>query len=382
MRVSRALAGGVVALVAAVGLGIACSNGSSSSAPGPDASSNDASSDAPSTPCASGQCDLSCAPTDTWFALSNGPGRALGDSEPATPDEVGDGMWHLFSGVDLTTDGGTAYVLIYDSTSPTPEGPYTLAAAPLNGDVDTYDAHGKETPSYLRVDAHTEMVFYTGDTSHVPLAATVAALQRVDGGAWTKLGPVAPYAPGETVQIDPTVAYDPATTRYFMIYESLTQGDGGAPTLGLVSRFSSDPTSFPASSLHWITPDAATLGTIAPARAALSFDPYAHVWRTAFDLADYPSGGYAYETRQTWAATPLPPADALTDAAPFLHDGDHALHPTLHLDGTLCTMATCPQGAVLQPSKAIYPDAGEVIFFYSGWSTLPGLQVNGQRCNR
>jgi hypothetical protein len=167
-----------------------------------------------------------------------------------------------------------------------------------------------------------------------------------------------------------------------MLYESLNVPDAGADVLGIVSRTSTNPESFSPSTQQWVTQGSQQAGSIAPARLALSLDPYAGVWRVAFDLADYPSGGYAYETRQTWSTTPIPAGGALTDAAPFLHDADHALHPNLHLDGTGCTKASCPQGAVLQPGKAVYPDGGDVIFYYSGWSNLPGLQVNGQRCHR
>jgi hypothetical protein len=400
MRVPRVVAVATSSLIIAAAAVGACSSNGSSPSPAADAATGspdaiaadasagveaagDARPDASVTPaCLDAGGALSCAPNDTWFALSNGPGRAVGDPEPATPDQVGDGMWHLFVGVDLTTDGGTTYVLIYDSTSPTPDGTFTLATAPLEATNDVYDLHGKETPSYLRTDAHTEYVYYTADTSYVPFAASVAALRRVDGGAWTKVGIVAPFAADEIVQVDPTVAFDPASGQYVLLYESLVTPDAGAATLGIVSRTSSDPTHFDPSTRQWVTSGAATTGSIAPARLALSHDDVGGVWRVAFDLADYPSGGYAYETRQTWTTTPVPPASALTDAAPFLHDGDHALHPALHLDGTTCTMSTCPQGAVLQPSKAVYPDGGDVIFYYAGWSTLPGLQVNGQRCTR
>jgi hypothetical protein len=193
---------------------------------------------------------------------------------------------------------------------------------------------------------------------------------RRSSGAWTKVGIVAPFAPDEIVQIDPTVAKDPATGQLVMLYESLLTPEAGAPVLGIVSRTSNNPESFAPSTQQPLTQGPETAGTIAPARLALSRDPYAGVWRVAFDLADYPSGGYAYETRQTWSTTPIP------------QDADHSLHPNLHLDGTGCTKANCPQGAVLQPGKAVYPDGGDVIFYYSGWSTLPGLQVNGQRCHR
>jgi len=336
--------------------------------------------------CALDACALTCDPTDTWFAVSNGPGTGVGDSEPATPAEVGDGLWHLFVGVNTVTDGGTPYALVYDSTSSAPDAPFTLAAHPLNDVADSYDAHGKEAPAYLRADPHTEYVYYSGVGSFDPPQAAVAALKRVDGGAWTKVGVVSPLAPGEVVQTDPTVAFDPASGQTVLLYMSLLTPPGSSEgaQLGIVSRVTTNPELFAASTQQWITRTTATPGMVEPARPALSRDDVAGVWRIGFDLADYAGTTAAYHTLQRWMTTPIPDASVLSGSASaeVLHDGNHALHPQLHVDGTQCTAATCPQGAVLQPSKAIYPDGGDVIFYYSGWSTLPGLQVNGQRCTR
>jgi hypothetical protein len=149
--------------------------------------------------------------------------------------------------------------------------------------------------------------------------------------------------------------------------------------LGIVARTAADPERFEAATQTSVTLAPVVAGSVSAARVALSHDDTAGVWRIAFDEADYP---YVSSTRQTWSSAPVPAAGALAvDAGSFLHDANHALHPELHLDGTQCTR-TCPQGAVLQPSKAIYPPGGDAIFYYSGFSTLPGLQVNGQRCIR
>jgi len=85
-----------------------------------------------------------------------------------------------------------------------------------------------------------------------------------------------------------------------------------------------------------------------------------------------------------WSAHPSITAADLPRAQ-TLHDGAHAIHLDLHTDFTGCDMTSCPQGAVLQPSKAIYPDASDVIFYYSGWNesgVAAQLQINGQRCHR
>jgi hypothetical protein len=320
--------------------------------------------------CTGGVCDVICDPADTWLAVTRGPGTGLGDADPASPDEVGDGLWHLFVGVNDSTTS-TPDVYIYDATGSTPDGAFTLPASPLVMTHDSYDVLGIETPSYLRVDAHREYVYYCAIESYAPLSASVAALRRTDGGAWTKLGPVAPKLTGELTQCEATVVRDRASGELVLSYLALNTANGSRAQQ--VIRRSTDPETFPTSTVS-LDHDAAAPY---PARLAISFDPISSVYRTAFDVG-YPS---ATQTLQTWSASPAA-SEAELAAAGVLHDGNHAVHENLHVDGTSCTPQTCPQGAVLQPSKAIYPNATDVIFYYSGWSNTPALQVNGQRCHR
>ncbi|HEY1556596.1 MAG TPA: hypothetical protein VGF94_17290 [Kofleriaceae bacterium] len=356
--------------LAAVGLALAACGGGHGR-PVDAAVAADAAGDAP-VPCANHTCDLTCDASDTWLAFTRGPGTGQGDAEPATPDEIGDGMWHLFVGVN-EGDGSTPDVYIYDLTSATPDGTFAQPAEPLTTTRDAYDMIGSETPAYLRADAHREYVYYCAVVAYSPVpSTTVAALRRTDGGAWTKLGPVAPPLAGEATQCEPTAIVRAADGHILLSYLALDTDSGHVQQ---IVRDSTDPESFPAAGA---TVELDYDGSTAfPGRFATSFDTTSGVYRTAFDVG-YP---YALHTVQTWTFTPaLTQADV--DAALTLHDGNHAQHPQFHVDGTACTPETCPQGAVLQPSKPIYPNATDVIFYYSGWSNAPALQVNGQRCHR
>jgi len=325
-------------------------------------------------PDASPDPSLRCDPADTWLALSRGPGTALGDADPATPDDVGDARWHLFVGVNEPTTS-LPDVYVYDATAAEPGAPFALPADPLGRTRDSYDQLGSETPSYLRADGHREYLYYCAIESYAPLAAHLAAYRRVDGGAWSKVGVVAPNASDELTVCEPTVVRDPDTGYLVAQYLSLT----AAGRVQERRRVSDDPEQFPASTVS-ITLDHAA-DAVFPDRLAVSRDPYAGVWRTAYDLA---VGNVAMMTLQTWSAGPSI-GDADLDRASALHDGGHATHPALHTDATMCDAASCPQGAVLQPSKAIYPDVDTVVFYYAGWTTSGGagtLQVNGQLCRR
>ena len=319
-------------------------------------------------------CDLTCDSSETWLALTRGPGTGLGDADPAGPEEVGDGSWHLFVGVNEPTTS-LPDVYVYDATAARPDSVFALPASPLGRARDSYDQLGSETPSYLRADAHREYVYYCAIQSYSPLSAHLAAYRRVDGGAWTKVGIVAPNATDELTLCEPNVVRDDATGALVLRYLSVTSGNRVQER----QRTSTDPETF-ATTTMTTTLDSA-LDVAFPNRLSLSRDPYAGVWRTAYDLS---LGNYATMTLQTWSAGPSTSAADLARAR-TLHDGAHALHPQLHTDFTSCDMTACPQGAVLQPSRAIYPNPTEVIFYYSGWNTSPpaaSLQVNGQRCRR
>ncbi len=357
--------------VAAAGCG-----GSSHSPGNPDGLSadalGDAASDAPAA-CAGSGCDLSCDPTDTWLALTRGPGTGLGDAEPASPAEIGDGNWHLFVGNNTSTTD-TPDVYIYEAVASAPDAVFALGDAPLAATRDSYDAVGSETPSYLRADADREYIYYCAVESYTAPSSHIAALRRVDGGAWTKIGVVSPNAADELTQCEPNVVRDPSSGMLVMQYLTLT-----GTRVQERQRTSADPEQFATATMTTtIDSDPAQ---VFPNRLALSRDPFANVWRTAYDES---LGNYAMHTVQVWSVQPSIGAADLARAQ-TLHDGAHATHLELHTDFTGCDMTSCPQGAVLQPGKAIYPNASDVIFYYSGWNesaAAPQLQVNGQRCQR
>ena len=350
----------------------ACSNSHPAAVDAPGAQPDAPAVDAMSA-CSGSACELTCDAADTWLAFTRGPGTGQGDTEPASPDEVGDGQWHLFAGVNNSTTS-TPDVYIYDLAAAAPTDVFVQPADPVVSTRDSYDAAGSETPAYLRADAHREYIYYCAVVQYVPTpSTTVAALRRTDGGAWTKIGSVAPPLAGELTQCEPTAIIRRSDGHVLLSYHALNTASG--ERVQQVVRDSTDPESFPASGATVVLDNDAA--AVYPARLAVSFDATSGVYRTAFDVG-YP---YAMQTLQTWSATPVA-AQADLNAASVLHDGNHALHANLHVDGTQCTPDTCPQGAVLQPSKAIYPNATDVIFYYSGWSDAPALQVNGQRCHR
>jgi len=132
------------ARIAAIGVTAACGGGSGASTEDAHGTRDaDAASDA-AAGCAGRGCDLACDPAETWVAFTRGVGTGQGDSEPATPDEVGDGLWHLFVGVNLSTTA-TPDVYIYDLTAASPTDAFAQPASPLVMMRDSYDVLGSET---------------------------------------------------------------------------------------------------------------------------------------------------------------------------------------------------------------------------------------------
>jgi hypothetical protein len=133
------------------------------------------------------------------------------------------------------------------------------------------------------------------------------------------------------------------------------------PNIGVARRTSDDPEHFPAESeerFHFGT-----------SRPALSFDPFASVWRFSFDV------GYDAPTLlvQSWADSALSDAAALHARAAPIHEPLHALHAEIHAEAV---------GALLQSTNAIYPTPDDVVFFYTGIGTSTQMRVFAQGCTR
>jgi hypothetical protein len=333
--------------------------------------------------CGARDCRLDCDPNDTWLALSASSAgspalRSLGDSDPASPQEVGDGRYHLFVGVSNETmsvgsscggAGQSFVVLIHDAISTAPDTGYAITAtpifayAPLPAPYD-FDRYGMETPAYLRADAHTEYVYYCGLYASYDCGAKgkLAALRRTDGGAWERvLADVAPYYAGSASQCEPDVVWDAAAGLYRLFFIA-DLGAGGTP--GLFERTSKSPELFDASTEKLVAPVAA--------RPAVAWDPFDGVWRFSTNVYN------ADDIHQSWAGSLDPttlPADLVANDG-ILHQSLHDLHPSLHDNAS---------ASVSQPSSPIFPAPDEVIYFYSGYTgsgSSAVLQVLGQRCTR
>jgi hypothetical protein len=307
---------------------------------------------------------LSCNPSETWEVLNATSAglpslNNLGDAEFVSPEEVGDGLYHLFAGVaheDITGANSFGAVFIHDATASDPAGTYSLPKEPIVSQRDDYDLYGIEVPSYLRYDAHTEFLYYCAlnTSDEVAQKGSIAALERVDGGTWTKLGPVAPLGPGSTSQCEPDAVLDPDTGTVHLFFIA----DGDAP--GMRHRESKDPRSFPAAGETGLS--------VRYSRIATSRDPFNDVYRYALDVGGYPT---PLSTEQSWT-TSFPPDDATLQAhAQVLHEGNHGSHPDLHVDGP----------TVLQSAGAGYLNENEVLFFYVGLNgQKANMRVHAQRC--
>ena len=333
-----------------------------------------------SVACARGDCTLDCDPMESTVALlaataSDPAIWAVGDPEPVPPEQIGDGRHHLFVGAfhegqgdaDCSPEGkpfGNAFV--HDAVADAPEGPYSITAEPILSlsELDDYDRCGIETPSYLRVDERTEYLYYCGLST--PSTGNLAALRRVDGGDWEKVGVVAPQLPGQTSQCEPDVVRDPSTGLFHLFYMSDFEADKDR-RFGLFVRTSEQPDRFdPASEtiLQEYGPDGGLT------RPSLSYDPFDHVWRFGFDAAGYVQPPVRVLV-QTWAVSLFPGLWVWNDHGGVLHDPAHDLHPGQHLEGI---------GNILAQSSAVYPDSERVLFFYTG--KVPEWQINVQVCRR
>ena len=340
--------------------------------------------------CSGKNCDITCNPEDTFLAMAaswSGIPNLIhsGDAEPATPEEVGDGKYHLFIGVgNLVINPPEAEVRIYDATSSHATGPYIMPAEPIINTVDSYDQYGIETPSYFRADKSTEYIYYCGLYSSYatdPLA-WISALKRVDGGPWTKLGRIAPSGTDEYSQCEPDVARDPISGKIVLFFLNGTEDSNGVKSFRLVARTSDDPENFPAENETVIIKDDGfvfsknpdiPLGL--PGRPSISLDPYSNIWRFSFDV------NYMYPkyTMQSWSPTIIPERSQIESSGDILHSGYHDIHLNLHLDKN---DSNAPKAAVTSPSSAIYPTSDKIIFFYGGIGTSDELRVNGQICYR
>jgi hypothetical protein len=315
---------------------------------------------------------ITCDPTDDWVALeASTAGDAnladLGDAVVVTPEEAGDGNYHMFVGVyhPEIISNGHGVAVIHEAISSDPHQPFTLSATPTVPTFDSYDVNGIETPTYVRADAHTEYMYYCAIYYRMVVGSTVnekgkvAGLRRVDGGAWQKLGPVAPFSSGETSQCEGEALLDPATHQFALYY--ITDAAPG----GAFVRTTTDPTLF--------SDTTATYVTQAWSRMGISYDPFASTWRFALDDGGYVPPYPVQHLKQTWAASPIPGAATLTANEGPLHEPLESLHPTMHQNAA---------GTVFQNARAIYPSADEVIFFYTGIGTSNHMHVIAQRCRR
>lgn len=302
---------------------------------------------------------LDCAEEDLVLALTGGSAfDNLGDADPASPEEVGDGQYHLFVGVQHAEDE----VYVHDATASRPEGPYALGG-PLTTVLDDYDQFGIETPAYLRFDDTTEYVYYCGlFTSNAAVTkGNIAALKRIDGGPWQKIGVVADFEDGATTHCEPSALLDPSTGNVHLYYGS----DGNSP--GNKMRISADPEDFPGTTERSMTTSAFL------SRPSVSFDPVQQVYRMGFDVGEYPIGiDYA---AHAWNDAPWFPDALLEDSerhSAVMHVAAHDLHPEVHVP---------VRGAVFQNGGALYDDSG-VVQFFTGIGTEERMQVYAQRCTR
>lgn len=326
---------------------------------------NPPSDDAAAVACPGGDCSLSCDPSAVALAFGvEGAGdptlTAVGDIETASPEEVGDGKYHLFGGVydsDLIS-GTSGTVLLHEAVADQPDGPYTLDLTPLS-QRDQTDAFGMETPAYFRWDARTEYLYYCALTSEV--TGRIAALKRVDGGAWSKVSAVAPLGPGSTSQCEPDVVRDPTSGKLHLFFAA--NGDRA----GTLVRTSDDPELFGVEGEQLLE----SLG----ARTTASFDPVARVWRFVYDDAYVTS---TTRSLQTWATTLVPDASSVVAHEAVMHEKVHPtdLHPDVH---------PVTGGLAYQPSSPFYLAGGDVLFFFSGVNTAPTSfwhRIYSQRCTR
>jgi len=337
--------------------------------------------------CPDDNCGLDCDPAETTVALTAASAGvpalfAVGDMDPATSEEVGDGLHHLFVGVlhvDRDEPGCDRWdAFTHDAVSSSPEGPYVIAPEPILplSQLDDYDRCGVETPSYLRADDRTEYIYYCALSA--PLLGRIAGLRRRDGGAWEKLGIVAEPLAGQTTQCEPDVVHDLATGLYYLFYQSDFMV-GAERKFGLIVRTSDRPDAFDSASDVVYQEYGPEMGFLT--RPSLSLDPYDGVWRFAFDANGY-AGTPAWPESliQTWARVPTPSLLALSAHGGILHEPEHGTHPGLHLPG---------RGNVRINGSALYPDPDRVLFFYAGIVTAPAggpmtatMQVNAQTCRR
>lgn len=335
--------------------------------------------------CKGRDCRLDCDPQETWLALSADDAGIpavvhLGDADPASPAEVGDGRHHLFVGVshqDLRPGSSCGraqefLVLLHEAISDRPDRGYRLSPQPLVSSTIIYDQFGMETPSYFRADARREYLYYCAiyrsyDCRDVTgVKGKLMALRRIDGGTWERVPQdVAPFATNpdsgvkQTSQCEPDVAFDADAGLYNLFFIA----DDGPNNGGLYVRTSADPERFDA-------PDAGERLVMRLAvRPGVAFDPYDGVWRLSLDSY----GGT--EAFQAWSPTLGPGLEAALGATTgLLHSSKHALHPLIHREGQ--------PGAVSQSVSPLFPDAGEVIFFYTGIGSDDVMRVYGQRCTR
>jgi hypothetical protein len=321
---------------------------------------------------------LDCDPAATELVLEASSAgvatmRSLGDAEPVGPDEVGDGQHHLFvgvadEGVTVSSECGdqTFLVMLHDATGDRVDGGYRITAEPIVGETIVYDQYGMETPTYVRADDRTEYLYYCGlyqsyacrDTTGVK--GKLLALRRVDGGAWERvMHDPAPFAGASTSQCEPELAFDPESGLYHLFFIADDGADGG----GLYVRSSADPEMFPA-------PASGEDELVAPfaARPTVAFDPYDEVWRFTFDAYD------GDEIVQSWSPTIHPGTiEEIQARSELVHHSLHDLHPDVHTNTT---------NSVLQGANAVFPNADEVLFFYSGIGTAGTLRVFSQSCTR
>lgn len=324
--------------------------------------------DAGSFRCPDAGCSLTCDPLDTWEVLNaSGAGiatiRNLGDVDPATPDEVGDGRYHLYAGVaheHVVGANSWGVVYIHDAVAWDAGGPYSITSTPVVAQRDSYDFFGLEVPTYVRYDAHTEYLYYCGIyisySSDAGAKGQISALKRVDGGPWQKLGPVAPFSQGSISQCEPDATLDPATGLVTLMFIADGPGDN------IKVRQSANPELFPAAGETSYGKYYTRIGT--------SFDPYSEVWRYSLDIGGYPRPLW---TAQSYSRT-FPPDDATLQAnGEMLHLGTHDLHPQIHSNGPF----------VNQTTGAFYPSPDEVLFFYTGEKGASvDMRVYAQRCRR
>jgi len=321
---------------------------------------------------------LDCDPEASELALEASSAgvatmRSLGDADPAGPDEVGDGLHHLFVGVadeGVTVDSscGTQGFLVklHDATSDRVDGGYTISPAPIVSETIVYDRYGMETPSYIRADDRTEYIYYCAiyqsyacrDTTGVK--GKLIALRRVDGGAWERVmhDPV-PFAPGSTSQCEPEIAFDPDSGLFHLFFIA----DDGPDAGGLYVRRSADPELFPA-------PAGGEDELIAPlaARPTAAFDPYDGVWRFTFDA-------YGGDEIVTSFSETIHPGtiEEIQARSTLVHHSLHDLHPTFHANAT---------DSVAQAVSALFPSPEEVLFFYTGIDSAGTYRVFTQPCSR